>query len=112
MNVSGVGELIGRADDAAMEVEWRRNGLRRGQVVDEFREDAVVLRVLENEPRILFVVGLSAARLSERDGRGDGHECQDDPEWTVDSARHENPLCLIEMRGRHVPVYVWCIGAE
>ena len=64
VDVLGVGQLAGRADDAAEELERRRNGGRGRQVIDQLGRDPRILQVFLDLRGVLLVDLLRGARLA------------------------------------------------
>ena len=66
MNVLRVGQLAGLADDAAEELERRRHGVGRRQVIDELGRDPRILQGLLDLRGVLLVDLLGAPALTGR----------------------------------------------
>src|SRR5205085_4632208 len=79
VHVFGVGELVRRADGVAENLVGRRHLVGGGQVIDEFRQEVFLRRVLFDLGGVLFVQPLRRSRSARRFGlllggdlRGDG----------------------------------------
>jgi hypothetical protein len=62
VNVFDVGQLVRRADDVAEDFVGRRDGRRRGQVIDQLGRENFVGGVLSDPRGVVLVVRLRARR--------------------------------------------------
>ena len=86
MDVLRVGELAGRADGAAEELQRRRDRVGRGQMIDELGRDARILQVLLDQPRVFLVDLLGRGGFGAFDCAAIGGAAAPDPRVSARTA--------------------------